>query len=292
MMPRCAPRAWPVTGVLAALVASASMLTAQQLTFSTKLETVRVDVLVTENGKPVMGLKAADFEVLDNGVAQRVDLDVFEQLPVSVVLAFDTSRSVAGQRLADLRRAGNALLDGLKPGDRAALVSFGQLLTLACPITDDLDRLRTALKKLRADGDTSLVDATHAAMTLVESDTSRGFVIVFSDGLDTSSWLAAPLVLQTARRMNIVVNAVSVGVTGQDYLRQLTSVTGGSLFEIHSTSNLDAVLIDLLAEFRQRYVIGYTPHGVAAQGWHQVAVLVKGRQIRVQARPGYLVGPD
>jgi VWFA-related protein len=292
MMPRFAPRAWPVTGGLAALVASASMLTAQQLTFSTRLETVRVDVLVTENGKPVTGLKAADFEVLDNGVAQRVDLDVFEQLPVSAVLAFDTSRSVAGQRLADLRRAGKALLDGLKPGDRAALMSFGHLLTQACPITDDLDRLRTALEKLRADGDTSLVDATHAAMTLAESDTSRGFVIVFSDGLDTSSWLAAPLVLQTARRMNIVVYAVSVGVTGQEFLRQLTSVTGGSLFEIYSTSNLDALLIGVLAEFRQRYVIGYTPQGVEAQGWHQVAVLVKGRQVRVQARPGYLVGPD
>jgi hypothetical protein len=49
---------------------------AQNAVFSSKVEAVRVDVLVTEreNGPAIVGLGAADFEVFDNGVAQTVDL--------------------------------------------------------------------------------------------------------------------------------------------------------------------------------------------------------------------------
>jgi len=41
----------------------------------------------------VRGLKAADFELVDNGVRQQVDLASFE-LPVNVILALDMSESV------------------------------------------------------------------------------------------------------------------------------------------------------------------------------------------------------
>ena len=60
---------------------------AQQVTFSSKVEAVRVDVLVSDRGQPVTGLSPVDFEVLDNGVPQQVDLVSFEKLPLRVVLA-------------------------------------------------------------------------------------------------------------------------------------------------------------------------------------------------------------
>ena len=40
---------------------------AQGPTFSTKLEVVRLDVLVTAGGNPVRGLTVDDFDVSDNG---------------------------------------------------------------------------------------------------------------------------------------------------------------------------------------------------------------------------------
>ena len=64
--------------------------------FSSRIDAVRVDVLVTENGRPVQGLTPDDFEVLDNGVRQRVDLASFEQIPLNVVLALDMSASLPG----------------------------------------------------------------------------------------------------------------------------------------------------------------------------------------------------
>src|SRR5262245_15491343 len=58
---------------------------AAQTTFSSRVEAVRVDVLVTDRGHPLTDLTAASFEVLDNGVPQQVDFASFEQIPLNVV---------------------------------------------------------------------------------------------------------------------------------------------------------------------------------------------------------------
>ena len=99
-------------------------------TFSTKTEMVRVDVLVTAGGQPVTGLRPGDFEVIDSGVSQTVDLVSFEQLPLNVVLALDLSESVAGERLAHLTTASRAVLERLNRGDQVALVSFSHVVAL------------------------------------------------------------------------------------------------------------------------------------------------------------------
>ena len=83
-----------------------------------------MDVLVTDRGKVVTGLGAADFEMRDNGVPQTVDLVSFQQIPLNVFLAFDVSTSVSGERLMHLQRAGHALLDRLATDDRSALLTF------------------------------------------------------------------------------------------------------------------------------------------------------------------------
>ena len=60
----------------------------------------------------------------DNGVLQRVDVVDAVDVPINVVLALDTSASIRGRRLTDLIAATDAILDGLKPVDRAAVVTF------------------------------------------------------------------------------------------------------------------------------------------------------------------------
>ena len=180
-------------------------------TFSSRIEAVRVDVLVTANGQPVQGLVPGDFEVMDNGVRQTVDLASFEQIPLNVVLALDMSASLQGLRLGHLQAAGSTVLDGLKPGDRAALVAFSHIVSANQSLTEDLDRVRALLVQNRGEGLTSLIDAAHTGMLIGESDVGRSLLIVFSDGVDTSSWLDAESVLETARRGDVVVYGVEVG---------------------------------------------------------------------------------
>ncbi len=272
----------------AGIVLAAALPTAQ--TFSSRIEAVRVDVLVTANGTPVLGLSPSDFEVLDNGVRQTIDLASFEQMPLNVVLALDMSASLQGLRLGHLQTAGATVLDGLKPGDRAALVAFTHIVSASQGLTDDLDRIRAALLRNRGDGLTSLVDAVHTGMLIGESDAGRPLLIVFSDGVDTSSWLSAESVLETARRGEVVVYGVEVGQPRASFPRDLTEVTGGRLFAIESTKDLSAAFSKILDEFRNRYLISYSPQGVEPSGWHRLEVRVRHRGAAVKARPGYFAG--
>ena len=279
--------------VIAAFVLAAAGLPAQTQnpTFSSKVEAVRVDVLVTEDGKPVRGLRAADFEVFDNGVRQTVDFASAEQLPLNVVFTFDLSDSIVGERLANLREAGRAVLDGLLKGDQAAFVAFNDAVFVGPGLTADAGLVRAAIDRAEPTGNTSLVDAAFAGMMLAEADVGRGLVIVFSDGLDTLSWLRPKAVLDVAKRSDAVVYAVSAGQARRaEFLGDLAEQTGGRLFKIESTRSLSAVFLEVLDEFRQRYLVSYSPTGVPQEGWHQLTVRVKGRSATVRARPGYVAG--
>src|SRR5438552_18505164 len=91
---------------LIAVTAATAIVGTQDVTFSTRVEAVRVDVLVADNGQPVRGLGPADFEIRDNGIPQQIDLVSFEQIPLNVVFALDMSDSVAGDRFERLLTAG------------------------------------------------------------------------------------------------------------------------------------------------------------------------------------------
>ena len=263
----------------------------QQPAFSTRVEAVRVDVLVTEAGTPIRGLGPADFEILDNGVPQQVDLVSFEQLPLTLVLALDMSASVAGERLDHLRTAGHAALAALEPVDRASLVTFSDRVLLAAPLAHDLDAVQSALDDAKGSGQTALVDGTFAAMTVGESDAGRTLLIVFSDGLDTASWLKADDVLSEAKRSDVVAYGVWVRSKAKpEFLRDLSSETGGRLFEIENSGDLAPTFRSIVGEFRHRYVVSYTPRGVSKTGWHRLDVHVKRKGASVKARPGYQSG--
>jgi VWFA-related protein len=263
----------------------------QSPAFSSKIEAVRVDVLATDNGQPIRGLTAADFDILDNGVPQQVDLISFEQIPLNVILALDMSDSVAGERLDNLRGAGLALLGALKKDDQSALVTFSHRVQLGAGLSTDPARVRAALDAAVPAGNTALIDGTYAAITLGESDAGRALVIIFSDGLDTSSWLTGDAVLDAAKRSDAVVYGVSVqSRVKPEFLRDVTSFTGGRLFEVEKTANLGSIFLSVLEEFRQRYLVSYTPRGVAKDGWHKLDVRVRSRKATIKARPGYLAG--
>jgi len=280
-----------LAGLLAVSAAAMPAGEGQNPTFSSRVEAVRVDVLVTEDGKPVRGLRAADFEVFDNGVRQAVDFVSSEQLPLNVVFTFDLSSSIVGDRLDNLREASRAALDGLKAGDQAALVMFNTTVVVGPDLTSRTSLVQAAIDNAEPMGETSLVDASFAGMMVAEADAGRGLVMVFSDGRDTSSWLRPEAVVDVAKRCDAVVYGVASGMARRsEFLGTLADQTGGRLFKVESTKGLSDVFLEVLDEFRQRYLLSYSPAGVSRDGWHTLTVRVKGRNAAVRARPGYLAG--
>jgi VWFA-related protein len=260
----------------------------QEPTFRTRTETVRIDVLVTEHGIPVKGLTAADFEVRDNNVPQRVELITHDPLPVSLVLVLDASESVQGARLANLVGASTALVDALDAKDQVALLAFNHALTLRSRQTANREETRRALAGIRGVGMTALRDAVHSGLLLGENGPGRGMMVVFSDGFDTSSWLTKEQVLATAQLADVLTYAVVIGPQQPNFLAEVTTATGGTVFHAESEAKLKATFLGVLEDFKNRYIIGYQPTGVDTKGWHNLRVRVKSRAVQVQARPGYV----
>jgi Ca-activated chloride channel homolog len=301
-------------GAVVALIVSATLTMTGQQSFRAGTIGVRVDVLVTRGQELVRGLTAADFELRDEGVPQTVSQIEVEQIPLNLILAFDTSGSVAGERLHSLVQAAGSLLEQLRPADRVAVLAFSTRVRLLAPLTPSRQQIQAVFTALAAEGATSLRDAAFAALALRESDPGRTLVLIFSDGADTASWLHAASVIEAAKRTDAVVYAIAIAEqrsvytmtsrtgTGRPgvsqvmvvpveeagkFLEHLTEETGGRVMFANSNKDLRATFTQTLEEFRDRYVLSYTPTGVAPTGWHRLEVKLKAKSGKVTARRGY-----
>jgi VWFA-related protein len=279
-------------------------------TFRSGVEVVRVDVLVMDGNTPVSGLTAAEFELRDSGVVQRIDAVRFEDVPLNVVLTLDVSESVEGRPLEHLKEAAHAAVGLLRSEDRASLVAFNDYVMLRSDWTADFPSVSKAIDATIASGATALYDAAFTSLTLRDPRTSRTLVLLFSDGEDTASWLPGINALEAAKRSEAVVYAVEfmryqwrpgyqldfhsglqLGTDGNstdNFLSALAEQTGGRWLTTDRFDRLEDTFVQIIKEFRTRYLLTYTPKGVEATGWHPVTVKLKGKTGTVTARRGYL----
>jgi VWFA-related protein len=283
--------------------------------FRVNVEAVRLDVYVEREGKAVSDLKVEDFEVYDDGVRQNIQLTQSEAEPLSVILVFDTSESVRGEKLHQLKSAARNFLAGLRAEDRAALMTISSCLQLRSGLDDDLSTSYQALALTEALGMTSLYDGLYAGLKLAE-DARRPVVVLFTDGRDTSSWISDIEVLKLMQESNAVVYAVTTQSAPDEtaknanimapsfrtalitrgevkiepeirFLQQATRLTGGRLFFSELPSQYEASFQQILSEVGTRYLLTYTPTGVDREGWHELEVKVNRRGVDVSARRGY-----
>jgi Ca-activated chloride channel homolog len=205
-------RLFAAAAAVAAVAVAAGTIGVPAQVFRTSTEAVRVDVLVTSGNKPVGGLMREDFEVLDNGVSQAIENVTIEEVPFSMLLALDVSASMEGDALKDLKEAALAAVDAMRPGDRAAILTFSEELRLQARWLSKGAALVQSIPALQAAGATALFDAAFTALSIRDPEAGRrSLVLLFSDGEDTSSWLPARAPLEKADRTDSVVYTVALG---------------------------------------------------------------------------------
>ena len=76
-----------------------------------------------------------------------------------------------------------------------------------------------------------------------------------------------------------------------DYVGQSAARTGGESHRSRFGDSAVRTFARLLDEFRQSYVLRYSPRGVAATGWHAVVVTGPAQPaLAIKARSGYFAG--
>ena len=286
--------------VVAAILLAGAGAAARAQRFKSVSELVLVDALVRRGGAPVTGLRAEDFEILDNGVPQQVSQLYLEQLPITVFMVLDTSSSVKGERLDALKAGARTILQRLRPADRAGVLAFSHQLRMPAAAASDVSVARAAVDALDALGSTALRDAVLSVLTLRTAETARTLVVLFSDGLDTSSIASESQVMNVARRSDATVYAIgvrgrpaaSLSSTGSSpadhrFLDRLADETGGRLLYAERNRDIERLFASVIEEFNSRYVLGYVPSGVSGSGWHRLEVRLRTQRGTVLARRGY-----
>ncbi len=152
----------------------------------TTLVTIPVSVL-DRTGKFVPNLLKRDFRIYEDNVEQSISDFASVEVPFNVVLMIDTSRSTAF-RMEDIHRAAVAFVEHLRPADKVMVVSFDDRIYVDTEFTNDRSRLRRAIYGTETGGGTKLYDAVDLVLTeRLEQTEGRKAIVVFSDGVDTTS---------------------------------------------------------------------------------------------------------
>lgn len=177
------------TLILSLVILSATQTATQPQTFRSGVELVRVPVLVTDGTRPIAGLTAADFTLLDQNVPQAATAIPLERQPVDVTLVLDVSGSVQGRALDQLRADVTTIARSLQPDDRVRLITFGETVTDVFGFQPGGAQL--PLDRIASGGATSLYAALGAALIVDPSNDRPQLVFALTDGIDNASFLDA-----------------------------------------------------------------------------------------------------
>ena len=313
-----------VSSALALLLMCASSSTAQEAssqapaqstsqtakpTFRSAVDLVSVAAVVRDHrGRFARGLRKEDFVIEEGGLRRQIlDFRADDNAPVRVALLFDVSGSMRlSSHVEQARQAARHMLSALhldRNGDEAAVFSFDMNLQSLQPFTTDAGAFETALSRVQPYGQTSLYDAIaetakHVAQTR-PGDPHRRAVIVFTDGLDTSSLMTPEQVSAIASEIDVPVYVMTVALpsTTEDVplkverdspLGSLTRWTGGDLYVTSAPAHASVAARTIVDELRHQYMLAFPAS--PEKGFRRLDVKTKDRDLTVRARSGYSGG--
>jgi tight adherence protein B len=211
-------------------------------TIVTSVPTSRPPTLL-ENGDPVAGLQALNLGRSKN-----------------VVLALDTSRSMAGKPLGEAVAAAASFVGSKPPSDRVALVTFGsravQQSGFSSATIDADNALRTLAVSPRSG--TALWDAVQVAARMLAGEQGGRVVVLLTDGDDVGSTSSERAAIVALHKAGAVVYPIAFGSHADtSTLKELASQTGGSFHGAADAVALRTIYASIARELRRTWRVSY-----------------------------------
>jgi len=248
----------------------------------------------------VSGLDKADFKIHEDRVLQQIKDFSHEDLPVTVGLVVDNSRSMMPKR-ADVIDAALSFARSSNPQDQMFVVNFNDHvyfgLPAGIPFTDRRDQLQLALSSITAIGQTALYDGIATALDhLKQGNSGKKVLILISDGGDNASKHSLAQVIVMARNSSAIIYTIGIfdaqdGDQNPDVLKRFAKETGGEAFFPESSKEIAYLCEKIARDIRNQYTLTYVP-AVSKQDGEYRAVDVTVRatghgRLSVRTRAGY-----
>jgi Ca-activated chloride channel family protein len=288
----------------------------QDTPFHAEVTLVNVTCSVrSAEGQFVAGLDRDDFEILEDGVPQKLQFFARQsELPLSIGLIVDASGSQSKFVERHARDVRTFLENVLRPSDKAFALCFGNHLRLVSDFTSSPDAILDGLAQfehgsrdvpqlgplLERELGTALYDAIyypiHEKMTGAEQ--RRRALIIFSDGEENSSEHDLLDAIRAAQNADTVLFGIrytriehnrlnarnKYGIRAMDHLAQ---ETGGATFDALHT-DVRSAFEQIGTQLRTMYELAFASSNPAHDGsYRKLTIRLKQPDLTVRAKSGY-----
>jgi len=250
------------------------------------IATLNVDVSLVElhvtvadpQGHPIGGLVQSNFKVTENGVEQPMAVFKHEDIPVSLGLVLDNSRSIE-PRKTRLDAAALSFVQKSNPDDEVFIVHFDFDARLSLEFTGDHARLEQTLAAAKPYGETALYDSVILALdTMQKAQNQKKALLLITDGIDNVSKTTLEQVVERLKRERVLVYVVGLlsqsgGVASEESLLRIAEASGARAY-FPQTPEEARIMMEIIArDLREQYTIAYRPTNPARDGaWRSVHV--------------------
>ena len=240
--------------------------------------------VIDKKSRRILGdLTKADFEIVENGIKQEVKYFSRDELPLSIILMLDVSRSVR-PIIHEVRDGALNALQRLKPEDEVAVMAFGTTYQLVQDFTRDRQlvsqKIESATANEKLGSGTFLGAALESAATHMQkapTPGSRRVIIIVTDNIAITSdretkyivdelfdsgTVVYGLIVQAA--MGKFFKVMSLGQLSKG-VNDFVERTGGEIVGADK-KEVDAKLGVVIDRLRARYQLGFSPQNLANDG--------------------------
>jgi len=253
----------------------------------------------------VSDLGKQDFEVRENGVAQRIQLFENEDIPVTVGLVVDHSTTME-RKLEEVTAAAQVFARSSNREDEMFVVNFNEKVSLGLARTSRFTHgaveLEHAIVATPTGGETALYDAIAKGLEELQAGSrDKKVLIVVSDGGDNVSAHSLGEVMKLAERSNAIIYTVGIfderdPDRNPGVLKRLAQATGGEAFFPGQLGEVVDICGRIARDIRHQYTIGYVPGNPARDGvYRAIRVLAQANghgRLSVRTRAGYIAGGE
>jgi VWFA-related protein len=265
----------------------------QDYIIRSEVRLVLLDVSVKDrDGGFVAGLSTDNFAVFEDSVRQPITVFANDDLPVTVGILVDESRSMSLKR-AEVLSAAETFIVESNPRDEVFVLNFNDKVVRGLPdqvlFSGDIGQLRSALYRGNPEGRTALCDALVDGLDQLEfGRRDKKALVAISDGGDNASRHTRRDALNRIERSIATIYTVGLfnaSDPDQDpgILKRVAKISGGEAYFPANPSGMIAVCRSIAKDIRTRYTIGYVPPvgngsdrlrqirvGVSAAGRHRL----------------------
>jgi len=234
--------------------------------------------VLDEKDRTVGGLTKDNFQIRENGILQPVTVFKHEDIPVSLGLVIDNSRSIEARKTR-LDAATLAFVRQSNPDDESFVVHFDFDARLERDFTANISELEQTLAASKPFGQTAIYDALLLALDYMpKASHQKKALLLVTDGIDNASKTSLAHVIETVKRSRVAIIVVGLlsateGEKAEEALKQIADASGGRAYFPDDVDQARIMMERAAHDLRTQYTIGYVPSDPAHDGsWRSVRV--------------------